>query len=116
MPSVKNPNGPSKNRLIARAAKARKQNQKRLRVAMLNKQGRISKADAQRGARPGLLPNSGVNRSISNKKRRKLERKINYALKRKMEGEGEFEMKDVSAEETAEAAKEEMAVDTDNIS
>lgn len=90
MPSVRNPNGPSKNRLTARAATARKQGQKRTAAAG---KSRIAKADATRGARPGLLPTSGPNAAISAKKRRKLERKMGHALKRKMEAEGEAEMK-----------------------
>ncbi|KAI0847266.1 hypothetical protein F5Y00DRAFT_124282 [Daldinia vernicosa] len=116
MPSVKNPNGPSKNRLVARAAKARKQNQKRISTAALDKKGRVAKADTKRGARPGLLPTSGPNAALSSKKRRKLERKMNHAMKRKMEAEGEVEMKDVPAEEDSGISKEEMAVDTENIS
>ncbi|RWA03839.1 hypothetical protein EKO27_g11266, partial [Xylaria grammica] len=73
----------------------------------------------------GLLPTSGPNAAVSAKKMRKLERKMGYALKRKMEAEGEVEMKDVSGETDAKATKqqkkkgaggEEMAVDMDNIS
>ena len=90
MPSVKNPNGPSKNRLAARAAKARKQAQKNKDKAAL-KENRIAKADTKRGARPGLLPTSGPNAAISAKKRRKLERKLGHALKRKAEEEGQHE-------------------------
>ncbi|KAK1237425.1 hypothetical protein MKX08_003050 [Trichoderma sp. CBMAI-0020] len=91
MPSVKNPNRPSKNRLAARAAKAKKANQKRADPANRSK---ITKADKTRGARPGLLPNSGPRAQISAKKARKLEKKMGYALKRQMEAEGEAEMKD----------------------
>ncbi len=86
MPSVKNPNGPSKNRLAARAARARKQGQKH--TSMAGK-SRIAKADTRRGARTGLLPTSGPNAVISAKKKRKLDRKMGYALKRKMEGDAE---------------------------
>ena len=88
MPSVKNPNGPSKNRVAARAAKARKTRQKR------SEEGKhkISKIDVQRGARPGLLPNSGPNAAISSKKARKLKKKLGYALQRKAEAEGEAVM------------------------
>ncbi|OTA77271.1 hypothetical protein M434DRAFT_402378 [Hypoxylon sp. CO27-5] len=115
MPSVKNPNGPSKNRLAARAAKARKASQKRS-AGSVNKNNRVAKADEKRGARPGLLPTSGPNAALSSKKRRKLERKMGYALKRKMEAEGEVEMKDVPEDEkTGKTAEEEMAVDTENI-
>ena len=90
MPSVKNPNGPSKNRLAARAAKARKQAQKRQAAAAVKKD-RVAKADTKRGARPGLLPTSGPNAAVSAKKRRKLERKLGHALKRKAEEEGKLE-------------------------
>ncbi|KAI2603623.1 hypothetical protein GGR54DRAFT_460691 [Hypoxylon sp. NC1633] len=115
MPSVKNPNGPSKNRLAARAAKARKQNQKRGATA-LNKKHKIAKADVLRGAKPGLLPTSGPNAALSAKKRRKLERKMGYALKRRMETEGEVEMKDVPEAKTEKTSGEEMTVDTEDIS
>ncbi|KAI1774347.1 hypothetical protein F4818DRAFT_419664 [Hypoxylon cercidicola] len=115
MPSVKNPNGPSKNRLAAQAAKARKQNQKR--TAGLKKKSRVEKADTTRGARDGLLPTSGPNAALSSKKKRKLERKMGYALKRKMEAEGEVEMKDAPEEKSDQAAvDEQMAIDMENIS
>ncbi|KJZ77707.1 hypothetical protein HIM_02884 [Hirsutella minnesotensis 3608] len=107
MPSVKNPNHPSKNRLVARAAKARKVQQKR----STEGKNKISKADKVRGARPGLLPNSGPRAKLSAKKARKLEKKLGYALKRKMEAEGEAEMKDapvVDAGTTREGNDEEM--------
>jgi hypothetical protein len=93
MPSVKNPNRPSKNRLAARAAKAKKANQKRADPANRSK---ITKADKTRGARPGLLPTSGPRAQVSAKKARKLEKKMKYALKRQMEAEGEAEMKGTS--------------------
>lgn len=115
MPSVKNPNGPSKNRLAARSAKARKANQKRS-AGSIDKNNRVTKADEKRGARPGLLPTSGPNAALSSKKRRKLERKMGYALKRKMEAEGEVEMKDAPEDEKIKTTEEEMAVDTENIS
>ncbi|KAI1190247.1 hypothetical protein F5B17DRAFT_106312 [Nemania serpens] len=153
MPSVKNPNGPSKNRLAARAATARKHSAKQLArkkttqatssssSSLPQKQdgnrNRITKADFRRGARAGLLPTSGPNAVLSAKKTRKLERKMGYALKRKMEAEAEADeegegdevvMKDIS-EETATKAKkqqqkqqqkttapEAMAVDRDGIS
>jgi hypothetical protein len=88
MPSVKNPNGPSKNRLAARASKAKAQRQQREAHA----RNKISKPDVARGARPGLLPNSGPNAKLSSKKQRKLDKKLGYALKRKMEREGEVVM------------------------
>lgn len=89
MPSVKNPNGPSKNRLAARACKAKSLHQKR------SEQGKhkISKRDAALGARPGLLPNSGPKAQLSGKKARKMEKKMGYAMKRKMEADGEAVMK-----------------------
>ncbi|TQV90991.1 hypothetical protein IF1G_10226 [Cordyceps javanica] len=88
MPSVKNPNGPSKNRLAARAAKARKTRQKR------SEEGRhkIAKVDVMRGARPGILPTSGPNAKISSKKARKLQKQLGHALRRKAEAEGEATM------------------------
>lgn len=89
MPSVKNPNGPSKNRLAARASKAKKERRKR----SLAPKDKIAKADATRGARAGLLPTSGPRAKVSGKRARKLEKKMGYALKRKQEAEGEAEMK-----------------------
>ncbi|KAI0396988.1 hypothetical protein F5Y17DRAFT_27754 [Xylariaceae sp. FL0594] len=123
MPSVKNPNGPSKNRMAARTATARKHSAKAVARKALVENHKITKADAKRGARAGLLPTSGPNAALSAKRRRKLERKMGYALKRKMEAEGEVEMKDVSETTDSKAekkqkehAEQEMAVDTDNIS
>ncbi|KAI0159968.1 hypothetical protein GGR52DRAFT_171621 [Hypoxylon sp. FL1284] len=122
MPSVKNPNAPSKNRLAARAAKARKQNRKRT-TGPGKQSSRVEKADTKRGARDGLLPTSGPNAALSAKKRRKLERKLGYALKRKMETEGEggeegeVEMKDAHDETGDQAAvDEQMALDMEGIS
>lgn len=88
MPNVSNPNRPSKNRLAARASKLRKQRQKKSEEG----KNKIAKADSTRGARPGLLPTSGPNKRISAKKARKLEKKLGYAVKRKMEAEGVVEM------------------------
>ncbi|KAI0117892.1 hypothetical protein GGR51DRAFT_555175 [Nemania sp. FL0031] len=124
MPSVKNPNGPSKNRLAARTATARKHSAKQLARKTQVEQHKISKADSKRGARAGILPTSGPNAAVSAKKMRKLERKMGYALKRKMEAEGEVVMKDVSDEKDAKTKKEQkkgdvaesMAVDMDGIS
>jgi hypothetical protein len=93
MVNVANPNFKSKNRLRARASKARKASQK----AAGRPAGQIERADAKRGARPGLLPTSGPRKPLSGKKQRKLEKKIGYALKRKMEAEGEVVMKGASA-------------------
>lgn len=91
MPSVKNPNGPSKNRLAARASKARKRSQKA--AANNKKQDRVLKSDERRGARDGILPTSGPRAALSSKRRRKMEKKLGYAMKRKEEAEGEVEMK-----------------------
>ncbi|KAH8168171.1 hypothetical protein CIB48_g57 [Xylaria polymorpha] len=116
MPSVKNPNGPSKNRLAARTATARKHTTKRAARETLHasltaqSSGRITKADARRGARSGILPTSGPNKAVSGKKARKLERKMGYALQRKMEeaeaeaeAEGEVVvMKDVDVADESE--------------
>ncbi|KAK4119181.1 hypothetical protein N657DRAFT_650455 [Parathielavia appendiculata] len=94
MPSVKNPNAPSRNRLAARAAKQRKTRQKAAALGQLARQGgAIAKADARRGAKPGLLPTSGPRAAVSKKKQRKLEKQLRHALRRKMEAEGEVEMK-----------------------
>ncbi|KAI0870596.1 hypothetical protein GGS24DRAFT_504611 [Hypoxylon argillaceum] len=127
MPSVKNPNGPSKNRLAARTATARKHSAKQVARKTQIEHHKISKADARRGARAGLLPTSGPNAAVSGKKARKLERKMGYALKRRMEAEGEVVMKDVSDNTDAKsktqqkkaekgAGAEDMAVDMDGIS
>jgi len=89
MPSVKNPNAPSKNRLAARAAKQRKSRQQASKMGQLARQGgAVAKADARRGARPGLLPTSGPRAAISKKKQRKLEKAMAHALRRKAEKEG----------------------------
>ena len=89
MPSVSNPNGPSRNRQIARATKARAQRRKKSEHA----KNKIAKADTSRGARPGLLPTSGPRAKISKKKARKLEKKMGHALRRQMEADGELVMK-----------------------
>lgn len=94
MPSVKNPNGPSKNRLAARQASARKRSQKQ---AALGRASRVEKADRTRGAGGGLLPTSGPNRALSAKKQRKLDRAAHHALQRKLAAAGEVEMKGASA-------------------
>lgn len=89
MPSVSNPNGPSKNRIAARASKAKKVRRQKSAAG----QSKISKAAAAHGARPGLRAASGPTRKLSAKKTRKLERKMGHALKRKMEAEGVVDMK-----------------------
>lgn len=94
MPSRKNPNVPSKNRLAARAGKQRKTREYAASQNVLAaKGGAIAKADARRGARPGLLPTSGPRAAVSKKKQRKLDRALGHAMKRKAEREGEVEMK-----------------------
>lgn len=85
MVSVKNPNVTSQNRVRARAARSRKQGLKATREAKLPT--RVAKADARRGARPGLLPTSGPNAPLSSKKQRKLEKQMAHALRRKREEE-----------------------------
>ncbi|KZZ92477.1 hypothetical protein AAL_06103 [Moelleriella libera RCEF 2490] len=94
MPSVKNPNGPSKNRLAARDAAAKKTRRKASQFA----QNKIARKDVALGARPGILPTSGPRAKISAKKARKLEKKLGYALKRKeleAEGQGEGDEKEM---------------------
>ncbi|KAL2258965.1 hypothetical protein VTK26DRAFT_7519 [Humicola hyalothermophila] len=108
MPSVKNPNVPSKNRLAARAAKQRKAAHKAaVEGKLLRAGGAVAKADAKRGARPGLLPTSGPRKPVSKKKARKLEKKLGYALRRKMEAEGVVGMEGVEEikDETAKGKK-----------
>ncbi|KAH6652266.1 hypothetical protein BKA67DRAFT_661020 [Truncatella angustata] len=112
MPSVKNPNGPSKNRLNARRASARKRTQK----AATTPADRIEKADRTRGAGGGLLPTSGPRRALSAKKQRKVDRKLNYAIKRKQEAEGEVEMKDAAeGQSEKKAAAGDVDMDDENI-
>lgn len=91
MPSVKNPNKPSKNRLAARANSIKKRSQKESAAGRLH--AGVVKSDLKRGARPGLMPTSGPRKPVSAKRQRKLDKKLGYALKRKMEAEGEVEMK-----------------------
>jgi hypothetical protein len=90
MPSVKNPNYASRNRVAARNAKSRKAQQKH--KASVGR-SRIAKADARRGARPGLLPTSGPNAKLSAKKQRKVDKALAHAVKRRMEAEAEVVMK-----------------------
>ncbi|TDZ49553.1 hypothetical protein CTRI78_v008059 [Colletotrichum trifolii] len=95
MPSVKTPNHRSKNRLAAQASKAKKIRQKR---SEENK-NKIAKTDAMRGARPGLMPNSGPNAPLSKKKAKKLEKKIAHAMRRKIEAGEDVDLTDAKAEE-----------------
>lgn len=106
MPSVKNPNGPSKNRLAARATKAKSQRRKKTEEA----RHRIAKADTTRGARPGLLPTSGPRAKLSAKKARKLEKKAGYALRRKMEAGAEAAAGGAAEVDMGDAAEVEKAV------
>jgi len=92
MPSVKNPNKASKNRLAARANKTKKQAQ----LSSAAGRMKVSKQDHARGAGGGLLPTSGPNAALSKKKQKKLDQRLRLALKRKMELEGEVEMKGMS--------------------
>ena len=113
MPSVKNPNGPSKNRLAARQASARKRSQKQ---AAQGRASRVEKADRTRGAGGGLLPTSGPRRAISAKKQRKLDRAAHHALQRKLAATGEVEMKGASplpttGEETSASSKADFPTD-----
>lgn len=110
MPS-KSVNKPSRNRLAARASTRRKAQQKRSAAGKSS----ITQSDAMRGARSGILPTSGPRAAVSNKKMRKLERKMGHAIKRKMEAEGEVDMKDAPeaketpADKTAAQKDEQMA-------
>ncbi|KAK3953948.1 hypothetical protein QBC32DRAFT_312474 [Pseudoneurospora amorphoporcata] len=88
MPSVRNPNGPSKNRLIAKKATLRKLRQRESAQGKMEKIHNITRDDQNRGARVGLLPNSGPKKALGKKAQRKLEKKMGYAIRRKMEKEG----------------------------
>ncbi|CCC11205.1 hypothetical protein SMACR_03911 [Sordaria macrospora] len=99
MPSVRNPNGPSKNRLIAKKAALRKLRQKESAQGKMEKIHKITRDDQNRGARPGLLPNSGPKKALGKKAQRKLEKKMGYAIRRKMEKEGLSKMEVEKVEE-----------------
>lgn len=86
MPSVKNPNKPSRNRMAARAASQRKQQQKRSAAGKLA--SGVAKLDTTRGARPGLMPTSGPRAPLSAKKQKKVIQRMTLALKRRMAVEG----------------------------
>ncbi|KAF4121857.1 hypothetical protein GMORB2_1697 [Geosmithia morbida] len=109
MPSVANPNKPSSNRLAARSSKAKKIQRQRVEAA----QHKISKQDVARGARPGLLPSSGPNRKLSAKKARKMEKKMGYALKRRMEAEGIVSMQEDAPEPETEEKKKKTTTTTE---
>ncbi|CAK7271145.1 hypothetical protein SEPCBS119000_004451 [Sporothrix epigloea] len=110
MPSVKNPNKPSRNRMAARAATKRKQQQKRSADGR-HSTDRVAKADTKRGARPGLMPTSGPRAPLSAKKQKKVLQRMTLALKRKMEANGGKLPEDVADAQTATATEtnEEMA-------
>jgi hypothetical protein len=93
MASQSNPNTLSKNKRIERAKKSAKTRAKAAYSQKLERKHGITKAQARKGARPGLLPTSGPGAPISKKKQRKLERNLGYAMKRRMEAEGEVVMK-----------------------
>ncbi|KAJ4302032.1 hypothetical protein N0V88_002165 [Collariella sp. IMI 366227] len=70
---------------------------------LVKRGGAVAKSDARHGARPGLMPTSGPRKPVSAKRQRKLEKKMGYALKRKMERRGDApaekgEKKDAEAE------------------
>ncbi|KAM7203112.1 hypothetical protein V8F33_002460 [Rhypophila sp. PSN 637] len=118
MPSVKNPNTKSKLRQAASAGKKRKIQQQKSRAG----QTKITKSEAARGARPGLLPNSGPGAALSSKKKRKMEKALAHALRRKIEsGEvkvedlEEVEMKDVAAEKTKTSKTDETPAQDDDM-
>ena len=84
MPSVGNPNGPSRNRLANRLTKQKAQRRKRSEHA----RHKIAKSDTTRGARPGLMATSGPNAPISKKKAKKIEQQLKLAERRRVEAEG----------------------------
>ncbi|KAJ1328902.1 hypothetical protein MN608_05631 [Microdochium nivale] len=137
MPSVRNPNGASQNRLKARASKARKITSKST-AGRGKSRGLL--ADEKRGAREGLLPTSGPRRALGKKQQQKLDRRNANAMKRKAAlgggggagaqagddeeeeeeaGEGE-EMKDAGdaqdEQDDAKAIEQQMAMESENIS
>ncbi|KAK5660190.1 hypothetical protein OQA88_13660 [Cercophora sp. LCS_1] len=108
MPSVKNPNKPSKNRLAARASKAKKQAQQ---ASAAGKKSKIQKADARVGARTGLMPTSGPRAPVSKKKQKKIEQRLRLALQRKMKEEGEVEMTDAPVGKDVTSKESEMDIE-----
>lgn len=86
-PSAKNPNGPSRLKLVSNARKAKSQ-QARV-EALAKNNNRIAKQDSRRGARPGILPSSGPNTAISRKKAKKIERALGHAQRRQLEQEAQ---------------------------
>ncbi|KAK1756968.1 hypothetical protein QBC47DRAFT_412317 [Echria macrotheca] len=83
MPSVKNPNTTSKNRLAAQQNKAKKRASKQATPTSAF----FTKQDIQRGAKPrgGLLPTSGPRAAVSKKKARKIEQRRKLVERRKRE-------------------------------
>ncbi|OAA65612.1 hypothetical protein SPI_02399 [Niveomyces insectorum RCEF 264] len=112
MPSVKNPNKPSRNRLAARASHQRKQQRKRAADGVRTngvRPDRVAKADTKRGARPGLLPTSGPRAPLSAKKQKKVVQRMALALKRKWAANGgapEVDMADATPTEAPTGAAE----------
>ncbi|RKU44081.1 hypothetical protein DL546_007156 [Coniochaeta pulveracea] len=104
MPSVKNPNKPSKNRLAAMANASKKKAQQQSAAGRVP--AGIVKADLKRGARSGLMPTSGPRKPVSAKRQRKLDKKLGYALKRKQEADGDAAMKDVTTADIVGKSKE----------
>ncbi|KAL2108902.1 hypothetical protein VUR80DRAFT_3219 [Thermomyces stellatus] len=98
MVNVSNPNTKSRLSQRTRAASIKKIQKKRA----SQPKDRAARADAKRGARPGLLPTSGPRAALSKKKAKKLEKRMAHALRRKMAEEGEVEMKDAEAAEEKE--------------
>ncbi|KAK3359457.1 hypothetical protein B0T25DRAFT_99039 [Lasiosphaeria hispida] len=107
MPSRKNPNKPSKNRLASRAGGIKKEAQRK----SLAGQTRITPGDALRGRRVGLMANSGAGAPLSAKKQKKVDQRLRLALKRKMEAEGEVEMKDAPAPKVKAVVEEAAKMD-----
>ncbi|KAL1898171.1 hypothetical protein Sste5346_003577 [Sporothrix stenoceras] len=112
MPSVKNPNKQSRNRMAARAATKRKQ-QKKNSADGHHKEDRVAKADTKRGARPGLMPTSGPRAPLSAKKQKKVIQRMTLALKRKMEANGGKLPEDVMADVKEAVPVEEDMADVD---
>lgn len=89
MVNVANPNFKCNSAVKTRRANIKKIQRKK---AALPKDKAL-RADTTRGARPGLMPTSGPRAPLSGKRARKEEKKLAYAIRRRMEAEGEVEMK-----------------------
>ncbi|KAK3370019.1 hypothetical protein B0H63DRAFT_305671 [Podospora didyma] len=90
MPSRKNPNQPSKNRIASIMGRTKKDNEKRAATAGMT---RVQKADTRMGARSGLMPTSGPRAPLSKKKQKKVDQRLALALKRKEAEEGAIDLK-----------------------